>query len=470
MKIRLRLIAIIGVLVSMSACQQEEPVRYVTLTPLPTTAAVSDESIPAATCEDIERYWNNDWAALIEVLEALRAEGVSCGDQPLVNKQYAVHINYGMALEAAGAPSEAIDQYQQALSLDGTRREAIDALIRLDALPDPTPVPCEVSEVEPLPLAEPVDPAAFVQVSGNQLVWQGQTFVVRGVNYYSRFAQWHRFITDLDLDVAAQELDAIAGAGFNTVRMFLYYDPLFTCAPEDAVPVPDMFERVDRLLAMAAERGLKVIMTLNDLPDLIFRPLYTDYARYDAQTAYIVRRYRNDPTILAWDLRNEGDLDTGIRAVTVEFPHQTVIDWLSHISQIVRENDPNHLLTAGWWGDPTPTAPYVDILSFHHWESAEELSLRIAGYRASSSKPLMLQEVGYHSWPGAPVNASSPEQQAESLAAALTVAEDRRLSGWLVWTAFDYVPYDAQYNYEHFMGLWDVDLNPKPALGVVPVE
>ena len=67
---------------------------------------------------------------------------------------------------------------------------------------------------------------------------------------------------------------------------------------------------------------------------LIFRPLYTDWAHYDAQTVYIVRRYRHDPIILAWDLRNEGDFDYGARpGDEAEFEQETVIGWLANISQ-----------------------------------------------------------------------------------------------------------------------------------------
>jgi endo-1,4-beta-mannosidase len=62
-------------------------------------------------------------------------------------------------------------------------------------------------------------------------------------------------------------------------------------------------------------------------------------------------RYRNDPTILAWDLRNEGTwirARSGIRALQPD----EVLGWLAHISQLVQENDPYHLRTAGWWAIP----------------------------------------------------------------------------------------------------------------------
>ncbi len=468
MNIIKKLAAVIVLFVATIACAGtvETPTE---IPPQPTPTITQIPATISASCEDIGRYWGSDWAALIVSLEQLRAAGMTCGEPQLDSKQYAAHFNFGTELETAGDLTGAINQYQLALSLDGTRDEAYEALTRLNALPPATPYACEVTGTEPLPQEEPVDPAQFVRVSGDQLILGDGPYIARGVNYYSRFAQWHRFLTLFDPGTVAEELTVISEAGFNSIRIFLWYEPMFTCAPEDAVPVSEIFGRLDLLLAMAEERGLKVIVTLNDLPDLRYRPLYTDYARYDAQTAYIVQRYKNNPTILAWDLRNEGDLDYGAQGAPPAFPHETVIAWVEHVSQIVRANDPNHLITAGWWGDPTITAPYVDVLSFHHWNSAEELAGRINTYRANNDKPLMLQEVGYHAWVDAPTNAVTQEQQAEILSAVIAVAEDRGLSGWLIWTAFDFVPYDLQYTHEHFFGLWDVNLQPKPALEALPL-
>jgi hypothetical protein len=100
----------------------------------------------------------------------------------------------------------------------------------------------------------------------------------------------------------ATELDLIQQAGFNTIQVFLRYEPLFTCQPENAIPNnEENFAKVDKLFELGCERDLKIIVTLNDLPDLTFRPLYSDWSHYDTQTVYLVRWYRNEPNILAWD-------------------------------------------------------------------------------------------------------------------------------------------------------------------------
>lgn len=269
----------------------------------------------------------------------------------------------------------------------------------------------------------------------------------------------------------AQELDLIAQAGFNTLRIFLWYEPLFTCQPEQAIPNQAAFAKIDKLFALAKARNLKLIVTLNDLPDLVFRPLYTDWTHYDNQTRYIVRRYRHEAAILAWDLRNEGDIDYGALAsqearATVE----QVQNWLAHISPLVREEDPYHLLTAGWLEWPIATAPYVDLLSFHHWTTGAELQGRIKAFQELSSKPLLLEEVGYPSGPTGD-KATQENQQAAQLAEAIQVTESLTMTGWVVWTAFDFVPEPGQpSNTEHFFGLWRTDLTPKPALEKLPLK
>ncbi len=105
-------------------------------------------------------------------------------------------------------------------------------------------------------------------VEGDQLHLNGQLFKVKGVNYYPRHAPWHRFIEAADMSEVATELDLIKQAGFNTIRIFLRYEPLFTCQPEDAILNEANFAKVDKLFKLARERDLRMIVTLNDLPCL----------------------------------------------------------------------------------------------------------------------------------------------------------------------------------------------------------
>ena len=436
----------------------------------PTDVPTATPSEPVVTCADIDANWGKDWNAVLAAIEQLMANDQACGEEPLTSKRYAAHFNYGTALEANNEVEAAVMQYQAALELDPNRQEALRVLARLNALPAPTPAPCLSSSAprpDPAPNGAP-DLSAFVTVSEDQFLFNGEIFKVRGVNYYPRHTPWHRFIEEFDPDEVATELDLISQAGLNTLRVFLWYEPLFTCEPETAIPNEDAFAKIDALIQMAHERDLKLIVTLNDLPDLRFRPLYTDWEHYDAQTVYIVRRYRNEAAILAWDVRNEGDIVYGAQSSDHQlFSQEEVIDWLAHTTQLVRDNDPNHLITAGWWGDPLVTSPYVDFLSFHQFDSFDvrRLQDRINEYQEGSNQPLLLQEVGYHSWAEAPAGARDEQTQAQILGDVVSAVEDTEIAGWVVWTAFDFVLAPGQPpNTEHFFGLWRTNLTPKPAL------
>jgi endo-1,4-beta-mannosidase len=293
-----------------------------------------------------------------------------------------------------------------------------------------------------------------------------KNFFIRGVNYYPRHAPWERFLIEGKLDEIAKELDLIADARLNTLRIFLWYEPLFTCTPEEAEPNPEIFAKLDTLISLASERNLHLIVTLNDLPDLHFRPLYTDWAHYDAQTAFIVNRYRDEPAILAWDLRNEADLDYGARDGSGQFERESVLAWLVHTAEIVRAKDVNHLITAGWWGDAAETAAAVDILSFHHWTDAAEMESRIDALREQSSKPILVEEVGYPSW-----GEGGETFQAETLGQVIDVAQQSQVAGWLIWTAFDFAPTSVQPGSpEYHFGLWRTNLTPKPALDILKAK
>ncbi len=285
--------------------------------------------------------------------------------------------------------------------------------------------------------------------------------IVRGVNYYPARTPWRRFLTETTPEAILHELHRIHRAGFNTLRIFLWYEPLFQCAGSGAVPRPDTFRRLDEFIRLAANTGFHLIVTLNDIPDLAHMPLYTAPLHTQEQTRYIVQRYRDEPGILAWDLRNEGDID-----YREAFPREQVLAWLKATSALVRQTDPNHLITAGWLNDAAATAPYVDFLSFHHWRGADELVERIKALRTRSDKPLLLEEVGYS------VLGRSEAKQADLLEQAIAAAESQNLAGWLVWTAFDF-PREATCwpgtclspdNQEHYFGLWRTDYSPKPAL------
>ncbi len=426
-----------------------------TSTPVPITPRMTTQF--EVTCADLDVAWGNgDWEVTLDILAELKTAVSHCGSTLIAEKQYAAYINYGIALENNGEVEKAIAQFQSAYQTNVQGAEAIAGLTRLNAKPLNN---CEQTEL--LSAYQPVKTNNnFLEVREGKLFRNDEVFQIQGVNYYPRFAPWSYFWAESNLTDIEEEFQIISANGFNTVRMFLHHDYFFTCTPDKNTPVAEAFNKLDTIIQLAAKYDLGIILTLNDLPDLTFHPLYTNVLSI-TQTEFIVQRYQDEPTILAWDLRNEGDIDYGAHpSLAGHFTREIVLSWLAEQVNIVRQNDPNHLITAGWWGDPSETAEYVDFVSFHHWGNADELAQRLAIYKTQTDKPILVEEVGY------PAQGSEGEAyQSSAFLPVLDVVANENLAGWLAWTAFDFAPYDDPFaNQEKYFGLWQYDLTPKPII------
>ncbi len=319
---------------------------------------------------------------------------------------------------------------------------------------------------------------AFVQLDGKQLALDGERFVVRGLNYYPIEYPFWKFL-QVDNATLAWDVELMAEAGINTLRIFVWNDALFTCPNDGAVPIPSQIARLDWVIQTAALRGLYLVVTLHEQPDPARPPLYGDPTSVIAQTAYLVQRYKDEPAILAWDLRNAGDADYqgGVIGGVERQAHverRDVLDWLIRTAAAVRAIDERHLITAGWHTDAAATFPAVDMVSFQHWREPDDLYERVRTLRDQTDKPLLLIAVGYDS------QTRNESQQSAALRRALTIAEETvawgETAGWLVWTAFDFVPISpcetascADEDIPHHFGMWHTDRSPKPAINVLDV-
>jgi|GEM_PF-1499043 len=320
---------------------------------------------------------------------------------------------------------------------------------------------------------QPTEMAGFVQLDEQGFVIEGESYVVRGINYYPSNFPWRRFFVETDTETLHRDFALLSETGFNSLRIFLWNTALFQCPGSGAVPNAFHLLKLDEVIQVASEYDLRLIVTLNDLPDLQNYPLYDNPLHVQQQTQFIIERYRDEPAILAWDLRNEGDIDYGSQNgfVSGDFTREHVLNWLGETSELVRSLDSNHLITAGWLFDNHMTAPYVDFISFHHWTWAEELQGRIDEIRSHTDKPILLQEFGYST---ADPNITL-ESQAEIISDVIAWSETNGLAGWMIWTAFDFPreatcypsPCQSEDNFQHYFGIWTVDYTEKPAVPAI---
>jgi len=184
-------------------------------------------------------------------------------------------------------------------------------------------------------------------------------------------------------------LDAVREDGLSVVRIWALgeqpapgkpYHPLYAFRIGEDGWIEDSFVQLDRVLVAAKARGLRVIVVLaNRWKDYGGIGAYADWAQqplprdvhgepnatqlsafydcakcdrmYQAHVTRVVGRvnsvsgvaYRDDPTILAWELINEAS------AVTAR-DEETLLKWVETQSRFVRGLDARHLISAGHIG------------------------------------------------------------------------------------------------------------------------
>lgn len=470
------LLILVGIIsLCLTACAQPPPNSsgLQAVTAIPTL----DTSDPDSLCQAVSTQWGRDWPHVIRALEALNTLETVCADGlALPNRLYAAYMAFGTLLEQSGNTSEAIAAYQSALTYNRIGTEAANRLRELNVFTPEPPPRCPADEVvAALSAVTPYVPSAgsYVRIEGPTFTLKGQLYPVYGINYYPRDTPWQRFLTETDVESAAFELDILQAAGINTLRIFVRNDLLFTCPGDGPVPIADHLARLDAFIRAAAQRGLKLIVVLNDEPDLTLFPLYENPVHTTQQTLYLINRYRNEPAIMAWDLRDSGDLDY-LSAVAGEgaFPRELVLNWLIETLAAIRQADPNHLLTATWHTDVEATLPIVDFVSFYqNSPDADSLRQRIAALQSQTRKPLLLAWVGYSTY-----ETEDETTQRDDLFQIFEAVQRNRLAGWVVWTAFDF-PLNATCNTApecisedselHHYGLWNTSYFPKLAIQAV---
>lgn len=459
---------LIACLLFQSACSPTPPSNQsglLAVTAVPTLDTTNREAL----CAAVSTFWDRDWPQAIRALKALDNLQATCDDGGTPREQlYMALYTYGTLLEQRNRLEDAIETYETALLYNPLGTEAADALRRLNVDTPAPPAPCDPVEITDALAAVPYytpTSGSFIRIAGSEFLLEDERFPVYGVNYYPRDTPWRRFLTETDIATVKTDLDLFHQAGLNTLRIFLWHEPLFTCPGGGAVPVAEMFARLDSIIQEAAVRGFRLIVTLNDLPDLSVHPLYDSLRNVDEQIIYIVRRYRDEPAILAWDLRDGGDLDY----LNGTFEKTSVLEWLTRIAILVRRADPNHLITASWRQEAEATIPAVDFVSVQHFEDAEALRQHLAILNELTEKPILLSAVGYSTYQ------TDDLSQRNALQQALEAADNNGLAGWVVWTAFDY-PLTATCiepdcpsadSADHHFGLWNTSYFPKLTVDVI---
>lgn len=316
----------------------------------------------------------------------------------------------------------------------------------------------------------------FVQVTGGQLTLNGQAVKLKGFNFYPHLAPWAAFWQHWDGPQIATDLEQASRLGANSLRVLIPYGSNYEWTESDGTPRAEMLDELEQLLNLAAERGIRVLLTLYDFYGEFPLPGTTEEAANWRYLDTLLARYSNDPRILGWDLHNEPD---NYNLWQVGNQGQ-VLDWLKRVALHLRQRDPNHFVTVGFgnWPNLSLIGPdgidalaLSQVVAFHAY-APEALDQQLAEVRSAGGAglPTILEEFG---WPSDPIELTaeySENKQAEHYQRSLDFISHYNLSGGLAWTLWDFTP-SSVLNLkpqipQQFFGLVRLDGSLKPAAQV----
>ncbi|MEV1144200.1 cellulase family glycosylhydrolase [Micromonospora sp. NPDC049799] len=269
----------------------------------------------------------------------------------------------------------------------------------------------------------------FVTRQGDRLVLDGKPFRFAGTNNYYLMYKSPAMVDDVFADAKAARFTVLRHWGFLDIGTPGGTDSVV--GPSDGVwfqhwdgekPAfhdgPDGLERLDRVLASARRHGIRVVIPLVNnwrdfggmdqyvrwrgadhhddfYTDPVIRGWYRDWVSHLLNRVNTVTgvTYRDDPTILAWELANEPRCKgSGVYPTSPECSTDTITAWADEMSRHIRSIDRRHLIGVGDEGffcdDPAAedwtvncgegvdavalaSLPAVDVLGYHlypdHW-------------------------------------------------------------------------------------------------------
>ncbi|WP_396600828.1 glycoside hydrolase family 2 TIM barrel-domain containing protein [Algibacter sp. R77976] len=212
---------------------------------------------------------------------------------------------------------------------------------------------------------------------------------IKGINYYPQANPWDMFGDQFSTDTISKDFKIIKDAGLNSVRLFVQYEDFGKAAVS-----PKKIEKLIQTFNIAEKHNLKIVLTLFDF--------YGDYSvmnwtlnQRHAET--IVNAVKNHNALLAWDIKNEPNLDFESRG------RDLVVAWLDNMIDLVKSVDDKHPVTIGWSNTQSASIlkDKVDVISFHYYEDLNKLDDALKTLKTEiPNKPLVLQEFGVSSYRG----------------------------------------------------------------------
>ncbi|MDY0781503.1 glycoside hydrolase family 2 TIM barrel-domain containing protein [Tenacibaculum sp. IB213877] len=265
----------------------------------------------------------------------------------------------------------------------------------------------------------------FAEVVGSSIKVKGEDYTIQGINYYPQKTPWNMFGNGFDASIINDDFKLMANAGLNTIRIFIQYED-FGKADVKA----EKLEKLKETLDLAQQNKLKVIVTLFDF--------YGDYSVHDWTLTHrhaekIVSTFKNHKAILAWDIKNEPDLDFESRG------KKNVLNWLEYMMKEIQKFDSNHLITIGWSNTKAAVNlnDEVDLLSYHYYANNFEADFDTL-QKEVPNKPLVLQEFGVSSYRGLWNPFGNTEKDQANYYKKMQAIFRKKNIAYMSWTLYDF--------------------------------
>jgi mannan endo-1,4-beta-mannosidase len=281
-------------------------------------------------------------------------------------------------------------------------------------------------------------PSQFVTVEGNKFMLAGEEFRFPGTNNYYFHYKPQAMVDDVIEDAARMGLKVIRIWGFMEGRR---HDGN-VMQPAPGIYDESGFRKLDYAIKKASEEGIKLVIVLTNNWDDFggmnqyvrwvenahehddfytnekIKELYKDYVSYmlNRTNTYTGLKYKDDPTIMTWELANEPRCQS-------DKTGDTLVEWVTEMSQYIKSIDERHLVaigdegffnrasnTYGYGGyegvdwDRLIRIPTIDYGTFHlypdHWGWKDPLEDGIKWIKVhletakEVNKPVVLEEYG----------------------------------------------------------------------------
>jgi mannan endo-1,4-beta-mannosidase len=345
-------------------------------------------------------------------------------------------------------------------------------------------LPCLLLAAASLPVraAKPAQGEEFVRVQAGRFSVGGQPFRFVGANVSVMHGPIER-------ERYEAVLDAVKADGLQVIRLWALgeipapgapHSPHYAFRIGEDGWLEESFAHLDRVLSAAAARGLRVIVVLANRwkdyggiasylrwsgeaverdeagePSAQSLSAFFRCARCQEQYQEHVRRvvgrinavsqqpYRDDPTIMAWELINEASAFSARE-------EEAMLRWVQANARFIRQLDPNHLISAGHIGyrstrerevwRAVQSLPEIDFADAHVYPEtdarvtntarlARALDDPLALAALVIRKPLVFGEFGF----ARRHDRKASAERVSWLQAFLSHAEQRGAAGALVW-------------------------------------